>query len=95
MLSWDNWTGDIAALEDPEPEAGQMDDMERGSGLSSSEERCSSRIPRCRFTPVRQRPCMMLQRFRSVACAVVTAAPVTRQCSSARKQRRGMSRCKR
>ena len=38
MLSWDNWTGDIAALEDPEPE--RMDDVETGTGLSSSEERC-------------------------------------------------------
>ena len=41
MLSWDNWTGDIAALEDPEPEP--VDDVETGSGLSSSEERCASR----------------------------------------------------
>jgi hypothetical protein len=37
MLAWDNWTGDIAALEDPEPEPAE--DAQSGSGLSSAEEK--------------------------------------------------------
>ena len=37
MLSWDNWTGDIAALDDPEPEPAE--DVEADGGLSSAEAR--------------------------------------------------------
>ena len=84
MLSWDNWTGDIAALEDLEPE--QTDDVDTGSVLSSSEERCGSRDLQAAHTRELMLACFKCHR--GIAhTAVITAGTTEEVLSRCTRQR--------